>query len=119
MYEVVELSTLKAFEQLLKDEGIKNFYVFANVNPDIITASEVINKLKPVLDEIEKNGVKVVLKGEAEKNADLKRDGSASPDKVKTDGVHRRVHVGWSSQQIPVVFLEVVSAIEGTLITLT
>lgn len=72
--EVVELNTLKAFEQLLKDQGIKNFYVFANVNPDIITASEVINKLKPMLDEIEKNGVKVVLKGEAEKNADLKRD---------------------------------------------
>lgn len=72
--EVVELNTLKAFEQLLKDQGIKNFYVFANVNPDIITASEVINKLKPMLDEIEKDGVKVVLKGEAEKNADLKRD---------------------------------------------
>ena len=74
LYEVVELSTLKAFEQLLKDEGIKNFYVFANVNPDIITASEVINKIKPMLDEIEKTGIKLVFKGEAEKNAELKRD---------------------------------------------
>jgi hypothetical protein len=52
-------------------------------------------------------------------SADLKRDGGASADKVQTDGVRRRVHVGWSSQQIPIVFLEVVSAIEGTLITLT
>jgi multidrug efflux pump subunit AcrB len=74
LYEVVELNTLKAFEQLLKDEGIKNFYVFANVNPDIITASEVINKIKPMLDEIEKDGIKLVFKGEAEKNAELKRD---------------------------------------------
>ena len=74
LYEVVELNTLKAFEQLLKDEGIKNFYVFANVNPDIITSSEVIKKIKPLLDEIEKDGIKLVLKGEAEKNAELRRD---------------------------------------------
>ena len=74
LYEVVELNTLRAFEQLLKDNGIKNFYVFANVNPDIITASEVLNKLKPLLEEIEKNDIKVVLKGEAEKNAELGRD---------------------------------------------
>ena len=74
LYEVVELNTLKAFEQLLKDEGIKNFYVFANVNPDVITSSEVIKKIKPLLDEIEKDGIKLVLKGEAEKNAELRRD---------------------------------------------
>ena len=74
LYEVVELNTLRAFEQLLKDNGIKNFYVFANVNSDIITANEVLKKLKPLLDEIEKDNVKVVLKGEAEKNAELGRD---------------------------------------------
>lgn len=74
LYEVVELNTIRAFEQLLKDNGIKNFYVFANVNPDIITANEVLKKLKPILDEIEKDDVKVVLKGEAEKNAELGRD---------------------------------------------
>lgn len=74
LYEVVELNTLRAFEQLLKDEGIKNFYVFANVNPDIITSSEVIKKIKPLLDEIGKDGIKLVLKGEAEKNAELRRD---------------------------------------------
>lgn len=74
LYEVVELNTIKAFEQLIKDNGIKNFYVFANVNPEIITASEVLKKLEPLLDEIKESGVKVVLKGEAEKNADLRRD---------------------------------------------
>jgi hydrophobic/amphiphilic exporter-1 (mainly G- bacteria), HAE1 family len=74
LYEVVELNTLKAFEQLLKDEGIKNFYVFANVNPDVITSDEVIIKIQPILDELEKDGIKLVLKGEAEKKAELKRD---------------------------------------------
>ena len=74
LYEVVELNTLKAFEQLLKDNGIKNFYVFANVNPDIITSSEVLEKIEPLLNEIRESGVKLVLKGEAEKNAELRRD---------------------------------------------
>lgn len=72
--QIVELNTIRAFEQLLKDNGIKNFYVFANVNPDVITASEVLNQLKPALQEIEKSGVKLTYKGEAEKNAELKND---------------------------------------------
>ncbi|MBP7769663.1 MAG: efflux RND transporter permease subunit [Aliarcobacter sp.] len=74
LYEIVELTTLKAFEQLLKDEGIKNFYVFANVNPDIITSEEVIIKLQDILDDLKNNGIKIELKGEAEKKKELKRD---------------------------------------------
>ena len=72
--EIVEFNTIRAFEQLLKDDTIKNFYVFANVNPDVITSTEVINKIKPTLDEIRKSGVKLIFKGEAEKKAELFRD---------------------------------------------
>ncbi|WP_428023492.1 efflux RND transporter permease subunit [Arcobacter sp.] len=72
--EIVEFNTIRAFEQLLKDDAIKNFYVFANVNPDIITATEAIDKIKPTLDKIREDGVKLVFKGEAEKKAELKRD---------------------------------------------
>jgi len=72
--EIVEFQTIRAFEQLLKDDTVKNFYVFANVNPDIITSTEVIDMLKPKLDEIRSNGVKLIFKGEAEKKAELKRD---------------------------------------------
>jgi multidrug efflux pump subunit AcrB len=72
--QIVELNTIRAFEQLLKDDGIKNFYVFANVNPDVITASEALKQLKPALEEIEKTGVKLTYKGEAEKNAELRND---------------------------------------------
>ena len=74
LYEVVDFNTLRAFEQLIKDNGIKNFYVFANVNPEIITASEVIKTLKPILNEIEEDGVKLVFKGEEEKKEELKND---------------------------------------------
>ena len=72
--EIVEFQTIRAFEQLLKDDTVKNFYVFANVNPDVITSTEVIDKLKPILEQIKKTGVKLVFKGEAEKKAELKRD---------------------------------------------
>lgn len=72
--EIVEFQTIRAFEQLLKDDTVKNFYVFANVNPDVITSTEVIDKLQPLLEQIKKTGVKLVFKGEAEKKAELKRD---------------------------------------------
>ena len=72
--QIVELNTIRAFEQLLKDQGEKNFYIFANVDADIITSSEVVEILKPILDQIKEDGIKLVFKGEAEKKADLLRD---------------------------------------------
>jgi len=64
----------KSLEQITKDGGDKNFYLYANVNPKIITASEVLKSLEPTIEEIKRNGVKIVLKGEAEKNKELKND---------------------------------------------
>ncbi len=64
----------KSFEQIIKDRGDKNFYIYANVDPKIITASEVLEQIEPVLKEIENNGVTIKLKGEAEKNKSLKND---------------------------------------------
>jgi len=72
--QVVDFKVIKGFEQLVKDDAQRNFYVFANVNPDIITASEVLQKIEPILEEIKKSGVKLIFKGEAEKQKDLKND---------------------------------------------
>ncbi len=72
--QIVDFKIIQGFEQLLKDNAEKNFYVFANVDPDIITATEVLEKLQPTLNEIEQNGIKLVFKGEAEKQKDLKND---------------------------------------------
>lgn len=74
LHEVVDLKIIRAFEQLIKDKGIKNFYVFANVNPDIITAGEATSKLAPVIEEIKKQGIKLSFKGEQEKKAELRHD---------------------------------------------
>ncbi|MGB6329014.1 MAG: efflux RND transporter permease subunit [Halarcobacter sp.] len=72
--QVADFNVIKGFEQLIKDNAEKNFYIFANVDPDIITATEVLEKLKPTLDKIEKEGIKLIFKGEAEKQKDLKND---------------------------------------------
>ncbi|MEA3512632.1 MAG: efflux RND transporter permease subunit, partial [Campylobacterota bacterium] len=72
--EICDFEVKKSFEQLVKNNGEKNFYIYANVNPSIITASEVLEHIQPTLDEIKKSGMKLVLKGEAAKNKDLARD---------------------------------------------
>lgn len=72
--EVCDFITKKSFEQLTKDNGEKNFYIYANVDTKIITSTEVMDKIQPTLDEIKKNGVKIVLKGEAKKKKELAAD---------------------------------------------
>lgn len=74
LHEVTELDSLRAFEQLIKDEGVKNFYVFANVNPEIITAGEAVQKLMPTVEKLKEEGITFKFKGEEEKKAELKRD---------------------------------------------
>jgi multidrug efflux pump subunit AcrB len=72
--QVCELIPVKSLEKITKENGETNFYIFSNVNTKIITASEVLDKIKPLLDKIREDGVKVVLKGEAQKNEELKND---------------------------------------------
>ncbi|WP_320036333.1 efflux RND transporter permease subunit [Halarcobacter sp.] len=72
--QVVDFNIIKGFEQLIKDDAERNFYIFANVNPEIITANEVIEKIQPTLDKIKENGVKLIFKGEAEKQKSLRND---------------------------------------------
>jgi multidrug efflux pump subunit AcrB len=72
--EIVEFQKVKSFEQITKDAGVKNFYIYGNVDPKVITSTEAIEKIQPLLDQIKNDGIKIVLKGEAEKKAELKND---------------------------------------------
>jgi multidrug efflux pump subunit AcrB len=74
LYQVADFNIIKGFEQLMKEDGEKNFYVFANVDPDILTASEALEKLEPTLKKFKEEGIKVTLKGEAEKQKELRND---------------------------------------------
>ena len=72
--EVVNFNIVKSFERVSKDFGEKTFYVYANVDTKILTASEAIDKIKTTLDEVKKDGIKIKLLGEKKKNDELKRD---------------------------------------------
>jgi multidrug efflux pump subunit AcrB len=72
--EVCDFVIKKSFEQLTKDNGEKNFYIYANVDTKIVTSTEVMEKLQPLLEEIKQSGVKLVLKGEAQKKKELASD---------------------------------------------
>lgn len=74
LYEVARFDIIRSFEQLIKDNAQKNFYVYANVNADIITASETIQKIQTTLKQIEEDGVRLIFKGEAEKRKNLQHD---------------------------------------------
>ncbi|RLA76727.1 MAG: AcrB/AcrD/AcrF family protein, partial [Epsilonproteobacteria bacterium] len=72
--EIARFESIKAFEKVTKDNGVKNFYLFANIDPKVITADEVLTILEPILQEIKEKGIKIVQKGEQEKKAELKND---------------------------------------------
>ncbi len=72
--DVVEFKTVKSFEKIIKDFGEKNFYIYANVNSKILTSSEAIAKIQPLLDKIKEDNIRLQFKGEQEKNKSLKSD---------------------------------------------
>jgi multidrug efflux pump subunit AcrB len=76
--DVCEFKVTKSLEQLIKDNGEKNFYIYANVNPKIITSTEVVDQIKPLLKEVKEQGVKLVFKGEAKKKKELQNDMKAA-----------------------------------------
>ncbi len=72
--EVSDFIIKKSFEKVSKDYGETTFYIYGNVNPNILTASEAIDKIQPILNKLEKSGIKIKLLGEKKKNTELKDD---------------------------------------------
>lgn len=72
--EVADYKIAKSFERVEKDFGEKTFYLYANVDTKIITASEVLEKIQPTLQDIEDKGVKVKLLGEKKRSNEFKND---------------------------------------------
>lgn len=72
--EIVEFDIIKSFERVAKENGVTNHFVYANVDPKIITASEVLNIIEPTIQNVQNNGIKIKLKGEEERKQTLKTD---------------------------------------------
>ncbi len=72
--DVCDFTYQKSFVKIFKEDGDKVRSVFARVDSKKIVSTEVMEKLKPLLDEIERSGVKVIVKGEQKENAKLKKE---------------------------------------------
>ena len=72
--DVVYFNKIKSFEKVIKDSGETNFYVYANVDSKIVTATETLSLIEPILAKAKKDHIKIILKGEEEKKKELKSD---------------------------------------------
>ena len=72
--DVCDFEIQKTLAQSVKDNGETTFYVYANVEPETTTSTEVVQKLQATLKRVKDAGVELVFKGEAEKKKDLMRD---------------------------------------------
>lgn len=72
--DVCDFTYQKSFVKIFKEDGSRMRSVFARVETKFITAVEVMQKIKPLLEQLEKEGVKVVIKGEQKENAKLKKE---------------------------------------------
>ena len=64
----------KSFVKIFKEDGTKVRSLFARVDKHLITPTEVMDKIRPLLDTLEASGVKVVIKGEEKENRQIKKE---------------------------------------------
>ncbi len=64
----------KSFVKIFKEDGTKVRSLFARVDKHLITPTEVMDKIRPMLDILEASGVKVVIKGEEKENKQIKKE---------------------------------------------
>jgi len=73
--DIADFQKVESLERLVKDNGDTTFFVFANVNASVLTATEALNKINPTLDKIKKKyGVRLKFKGEREQKRVMQHD---------------------------------------------
>jgi len=72
--DVAEIVKIRDYEKINKLDGSIVKTLYAKVDKRVITPSEVLTSLEPILDEISTLGIDVNLLGEKEKNKQLKGD---------------------------------------------
>ncbi|WP_457606067.1 efflux RND transporter permease subunit [Nitratifractor sp.] len=72
--EIATLKKVPSLERLVKDDGATTFYLFANVDPAVATDGEILERLRPLLSRLEKEGLRFRFRGEAEQKRHLRTD---------------------------------------------
>jgi len=72
--DICDFNYQKSFVKIFKEDGEKVRSLFARVEKKIITTVEVMQQLKPLLNEIKNEGVNIIIKGEEKENTKLKKE---------------------------------------------
>ena len=73
--DVVEFETIRSFEKVIKDFGERTFFVYATLDRSKILANEMLQKIKPITDEISSQpNMKLKFFGEKQRSDELKAD---------------------------------------------
>lgn len=72
--EVCDFYYQRSYVRIFKENGEKVRSVFARVDSEVIVATEVMKQLHPTLDQLQAEGIKVIIKGEEKENAQMKRE---------------------------------------------
>ncbi|WP_456404336.1 efflux RND transporter permease subunit [Hydrogenimonas sp.] len=72
--EVVDFERKKSFAKIYKVDGERVSTVYASLQKHIVTSGEVMERLAPLFDSLEKEGVSVDIKGEEKENRTVRRE---------------------------------------------
>ncbi|MEA1920122.1 MAG: efflux RND transporter permease subunit [Campylobacterota bacterium] len=72
--EVCDFVISQAFVSLHKEDGKRIRSVFASIDNEIVTSSDVMVALKPAIEDLKKSGYSVDIKGEEKENAKTQRE---------------------------------------------
>lgn len=74
LQELVNFKIERNFEKIKKENGQIQNNVYANINKDITSSSEVLKKIEKTIQEIKNDGTKLNFGGEREKNKQMRQD---------------------------------------------
>ncbi len=72
--EVCDFTYKKSYVKIFKEDGDRVRTVIARVESKTILATEVMQQIKPLLETFEKEGIKVIIKGEEKENKQMKKE---------------------------------------------
>ena len=72
--DVCDFIYKKSYVKIFKEDGDRVRTVIARVESKTVLATEVIHQIKPLLEKFEKEGIKVIIKGEEKENNQMKKE---------------------------------------------
>lgn len=72
--DICDFYYTKSFVKIFKEDAERMHSVVARVDSKVILPTEVMDRIRPLLEEVEKEGTKVIVKGEEKENKQMKKE---------------------------------------------